>query len=140
MDPDNPVVKLCTAGMTAEGEGRRPEAKALFEQAWAASRDDYEACIAAHYVARHQGTPEATLEWNERALTRADAVADGRVRDFYPSLYLNYAHSLETLGLAGEAYRYYSLAAAKLDDLPPGGYAELVRSGVTAGLKRTAGG
>ena len=137
MDPDNPVVKLCAAGMAAEGEGRRDDARTLFEQAWAVSRDDYEACIAAHYVARHQTTPEATFEWNRRALAKADAAADDRVRAFYPSLYLNYAHSLETLGRADEACRYYSLAAATLDELPPGGYTELVRSGVTAGLKRT---
>jgi tetratricopeptide (TPR) repeat protein len=140
MEPDNPVVELCATGMAAEGEGRHADAKALFEQAWSLRRDAYEACIAAHYVARHQATPEATLEWNERALGRADAVADERVRGFYPSLYLNYAHSLETLGKTTEACRYYSLAAATLDDLPPSGYAELVRGGVTAGRKRTCPG
>ena len=137
MNPDNPVVKLCAAGMAAEGEGRRADAKALFEQAWDASVDDYEACIAAHYVARHQATPEAAFEWNERALTRAEAVADDRVRGFFPSLYLNYAHSLEQLGRAADACRYYGLAAARLDDLAPGGYADLVRGGVTAGQRRT---
>ena len=112
----------------------------MFEQAWDASRDDYEACIAAHYVARHQATPEATFEWNERALRRAQAVSDERVRDFLPSLYLNYAHSLEQLGRTREACTHYGLAAARLDDLPPGGYAQLVRGGVTAGQRRTCGG
>jgi tetratricopeptide (TPR) repeat protein len=138
--PDNPVVKLCAAGMAAEGEGRGAEAKALFEQAWESSRDDYEACIAAHYVARHQATPEARFEWNERALHRAQAVGDERVLDFLPSLFLNYAHSLEQLGRTREACSYYGLAAARLDDLPPGGYAQLVRGGVTAGQRRTCGG
>jgi tetratricopeptide (TPR) repeat protein len=137
--PDNPVVKLCAAGMAAEGEGRGADAKALFEQAWESSRDDYEACIAAHYVARHQATPEATFEWNERALRRAETVGDDRVRGFFPSLYLNYAHSLEQLGRTAEACRHYGLAAAWLDDLPPGGYADLVRGGVTAGQRRTCG-
>jgi hypothetical protein len=136
---ENPVVKLCAAGMAAEGEGRGADAKALFEQAWEASRDDFEACIAAHYVARHQATPEATFEWNERALLRAQAAGDGRVSGFLPSLYLNYAHSLEQLGRTHEACNYYGLAAARLDDLPPGGYAELVRGGVTAGQRRTCG-
>ncbi len=139
MDPENPIVKLCAAGMAAEGEGRGPDAKALFEQAWDSSRDDFEACIAAHYVARHQATPEATFAWNERALHRAQAVGDERVRDFLPSLYLNYAHSLEQLGRTREACSYYGLAAARLDDLPPGVYAQLVRGGVTAGQQRTCG-
>jgi tetratricopeptide (TPR) repeat protein len=137
MDPENAVVKLCAAGMAAEGEGRAADAKALFEQAWDRSRDDFEACIAAHYVARHQPTPEATFEWNERALRRAEAVGDERVRGFFPSLYLNYAHSLEQLGRIGEARSCYDLAATKLDDLPPGGYADLVRSGIRAGQRRT---
>ena len=126
--------------MAAEGEGRRADAKALFEQAWDTSRDDFEACIAAHYVARHQVTPEAAFEWNERALRRAEAVGDERVRDFLPSLYLNYAHSLEQLGRIAEALHHYELAAARLDTLPPSGYASLVRSGVTAGQRRTCGG
>jgi len=126
--------------MAAEGEGRGADAKALFEQAWDASRDDYEACIAAHYVARHQATPEATFEWNERALRSAEAVGDERVRDFLPSLYLNYAHSLEQLGRTREACSYYGLAAERLDDLPPSGYAQFVRGGVTAGQRRTCGG
>ena len=140
MDPNNPVVKLCAAGMAAEGEGRPADAKALFEQAWDLSSDDFEACIAAHYVARHQATPEATFEWNERALYRAQAADDERVHGFLPSLYLNYAHSLEQLGRPREACSYYGLAAARLDALPPGGYAELVRGGVTAGQRRTCGG
>jgi tetratricopeptide (TPR) repeat protein len=139
MDADNPVVKLCAAGMAAEAEGRRDDAKALFEQAWDASRDDFEACIAAHYVARHQATPEAAFEWNERALRRAQAVNDDRVRGFFPSLLLNYAHSLEQLGRTAEACEHYGLAAARLDDLPQDGYANLVRTGVTAGQRRTCG-
>ena len=137
MDPENPVVKLCAAGMAAEGEGRGPDAKALFEQAWDSSRDDFEACIAAHYVARHQVTPEATLEWNERALRRAEAAGDDLARDFFPSLYLNYAHSLEQLGRTHEVCSHYGLAAGRLDDLPPSGYAQFVRGGVTAGQRRT---
>ena len=49
MDAENPVVKLCVEGMTAEGEGRMAEARALFRKAWDARSDEYEACVAAHY-------------------------------------------------------------------------------------------
>jgi hypothetical protein len=139
MDADNEIVKLCAAGMAAEGEGRRADAKALFQKAWLTHRDHYEACIAAHYLARHQPTPETTFEWNERALYHAESVDDDRVRELLPSLHLNYAHSLEQLGRTREAYSFYSLAAAELDDLPPGGYAQLVRGGVAAGQRRTSG-
>jgi len=34
MDASNPVVKLCADGMTAEGEGRRDDARRLFAHAW----------------------------------------------------------------------------------------------------------
>jgi hypothetical protein len=139
MDPDNAIVKLCAAGMAAEGEGRAADAKALFEQAWNSSRDYYEACIAAHYLARHQATAEASFEWNERALHHAEIADDERVRELFPSLYLNYAHSLEQLGRFREACRFYGLAAEGLGDLAPGGYAQLVRGGVEAGQRRTCG-
>jgi tetratricopeptide (TPR) repeat protein len=137
MDPDNAIVKLCAAGMAAEGGGRSADAKALFEQAWSESQDDFEACIAAHYVARHQPTAEAELEWNRVALERADSAGDERVRGFYASLYLNLAHSLEKVGRTAEACEHYSLAAARLDVLLDGPYARLVRSGITAGQSRT---
>lgn len=61
MEPDNVVVKLCVLGMQAEGEGDAERAGRLFGEAWEAAQDDYEACIAAHYVARHQATAEDTL-------------------------------------------------------------------------------
>ncbi len=89
MDAENPVVKLCIAGVQAESDGRYADALALFMRAWAARRDDYDACIAGHYVARHQEQPNDILHWNRVALDHADKVAAERVRDFYPSLYLN---------------------------------------------------
>lgn len=73
--------------------------------------DDYDACIAAHYVARFQETPEETLRWNQAALKHADAVKDERVKDFYPSLYVNLGRSYEVLGDQVNAQSYYQLAA-----------------------------
>jgi hypothetical protein len=137
MDPNNPVVKLCANGMKAEGEGRAADAKALFEQAWQESRDDFDACIAAHYVARHQATPDDELDWNRKALARAERVGDDRVQSFYPSLYLNLAHSLEKVGRTAEACDLYSTAASKLEGQPDSPYTRLVRSGIVAGRRRT---
>lgn len=111
MDTNNPVIQLCVAGTQAEFAGRIAEAHALYQQAWESAQDDYEACIAAHYVARHQSTPEATLQWNQIALERADAVGDRRVQEFYGSLYLTLGHSYELVGDPETAQRYYGLAA-----------------------------
>ena len=110
MDVNNPVIKLCAAGAQAEFAGQTNEAKALYHQAWNAATDDYEACIAAHYMARHQ-PPEEAFRWNQIALDRADAVADARVQPFYGSLYVNMGHSYETLGDQAAAEQYYALAA-----------------------------
>ena len=136
MDPNNPIVKLCAEGMQAESEGENEAALRLFTQAWEASRDDYEACIAAHYLARQQTTPQDVLRWNREALLRAEAVGDERVEGFYPSLYLNMGYSYEMLGSREEAIRYYQLAAASVANLPDGAYGDLVRGGVAEGLKR----
>jgi hypothetical protein len=111
MDPDNLVIKLCIDSTRAEFEGRLDHAYMLALQAWEAAKDDYEACVAAHYVARYQKSPEERLRWNQEALDRANSVKDHRVDDFYPSLYLNMGHSYELLGNEIEAKRYYDLAA-----------------------------
>ena len=111
MDTTNPVIQLCIQGARAEFEKRTEDARALYQQAWDLHADDYEACIAAHYLARFQDTPEETLRWNQIALERAEAVNDERVAEFYPSLYLNLGHSYEMLGNQSESKRYYYLAA-----------------------------
>ena len=98
IDPENPVIKLCIAGTQSEFQGRMDQARALYSQAWEVARDDYEACIAAHYIARCQNDPVKMLHWNLEALQHAQAVGDGRVQDFYPSLYLNMGRSHELLG------------------------------------------
>jgi len=112
MDLDNPVIQLCVAGTQAEFKGQMEEARSYYQQAWQAAQDDYEACIAAHYVARFQEDPVERLHWNQVALDRAEVVGDDRVREFYPSLYLNMGQSYELLGNLDQAKRYYDLAAA----------------------------
>lgn len=112
IDLDNHVVQLCIDGVHAEFEGRLDDARALYQQAWDAAHDDYEACIAAHYVARFQETPAAIFHWNQEALRRADAVAGSRVEAFYPSLYLSMGYACEQIGNPAEAQRYFDLAAA----------------------------
>ena len=81
-------------------------------------------------------TPDDELNWNRRALAHADLVGDDRVRSFYPSLYLNLAHSLEKVGQTVEACGLYSTAATKLEGQPDTPYTRLVRSGIVAGRQR----
>lgn len=82
MDPNNPVVKLCIEGTQAEFAGQPEAAHRLYQEAWTAARDDFEACIAAHYMARHQ-VDNDKLRWNQEALARAEAVGDEWVDSFY---------------------------------------------------------
>lgn len=111
IDFENPVIKLCIEGTRAEYQGDLDRALSLYQQAWEAAQDDYEACVAAHYLARFQEEPTERLRWNQIALDKANAVADERVAEFYPSLYLNMGQSYEILGNQDEARRYYDLAA-----------------------------
>jgi tetratricopeptide (TPR) repeat protein len=135
VDPANPVVALCAEGMRAEAEGRPGDARALFGRAWDAAADDYEACVAAHYVARHQTAPEDRLRWNAECLDRADRVGDERVRGFYPSLHLNLARAHADLGDPDAARDHYHRAADRLDAIPPGAYRDWVVYAVAAGLR-----
>jgi hypothetical protein len=136
IDPDNRVVKLCARGMEAESAGRIDEARRLLERAWAEHTDDYEACIAAHYLARHQESAEQLLHWNQTALDHADRVGDDRVRGFYPSLYLNLGHAHEQLGDHAEAARYYRLGEERAGELADDPYSEMVRGAIARGRRR----
>lgn len=138
MDPNNPVVQLCIAGMQAEAEDNHERARALFAQAWETASDDYEACVAAHHVARHQPDPAEMLRWNQESLRLAEAVGDDRVRDFFPSLLLNLGYSYEVLGNAEKARRYYDLAARRAELLPADRYGGIVRDGIARGQQRVA--
>lgn len=112
MDSNNPVITLCIEGIWAELEHRHDDARHCYQQAWNACTDEYEACIAAHYVARVQDIPEKKLSWNLRALELAYAVKEEWVRDFYPSLFMSIGHSYKQLGGTVQAQRYYRLAAS----------------------------
>ena len=111
MNLENLVIRLCVEGTQAEFQGQIERARSLYQKAWEAAQDDYEACLAAHYVARHQDNPNDRLHWNQVALDKANAVPDHSVQEFYPSLFLNMGQSYESLGNLNEAKRYYDLAA-----------------------------
>lgn len=132
VDPTNPVGALCAAGMAIDGD---PDAaQHLFEQAWQARQDDYDATVAAHFVARHQSTLEARVQWNATAAQHAECVTDGRVREFKASLYLNLADSYFAIGDRASAALALSTASTHLLALTDGGYRTFVERGI-AGLQ-----
>ena len=128
MDPTNPVVELCARGMAVEGTPT--EALRCFEQAWAARRDDFDAAVAAHFLARHQPTADAVLHWNTLAVQHAEAVRDGRSGELLASLYLNLGASHARLGEREQARAAVRRAAECLGLLPSGGYREFVAMGI----------
>jgi len=136
MDPDNAIIRLCAEGMELEMKGQNEEAARLFAAAWERSSDDFERCIAAHYVARHQKTAAETLQWNQKSLRHASASDQPRVLEFYPSLYLNLGKSHEDMGNRGEARKFYELAAQSANVLPENAYGNAVRNGIARGLQR----
>ncbi|MGW9174766.1 hypothetical protein [Streptomyces decoyicus] len=138
MDPELPVVRLCVEGMRAEADGQAGRALGLFQRAWEIAADDYEACIAAHYLARHQNSPEETLRWNQECLERADRVGDARVDGFYPSLYVNLGQACRRLGRTAEAHTYFARAAERVGEAPEGQYGDWNRFAIAEGLRETA--
>jgi hypothetical protein len=129
IDPNNPVVALCAAGTAVEGDSSA--ALALFEQAWLARRDDYDACIAAHFVARHQVTPEEALRWNALAVDHAEMVRDGRVVEFMASLYLCLGDALANVGSHSAAASAARAGRTHLAGVPKGGYRDFIGSGIS---------
>jgi len=138
MDPNNPIVRLCVEGMQAEAAGKAAEARLLFIKAWEQKQNDFEACIAAHYVARHQETAQDTLSWNQVALDRASLIEGKDIDTFYPSLYLNLGKSHEDMGNLQAAGKYYELAASAANSLAQNRYGDTVRDAIARGLHRVA--
>jgi hypothetical protein len=136
---DNPVVALCAAGMAREGE-QPAEALALFEQAWSIRKDDVDAAVAAHYVARHQPNAEATLHWNQVALEHAQRVEGHGATHLMASLYLNFGDSLAGVGRHAKARDAVERAATSLAVLPAGGYRDLLAGGIRRLQERLAPG
>ena len=136
-DSNNKVVKLCADGMQAEVEGKIAEAHSLFQQAWDIASDDFEAFIAAHYLARNQPDPNDVLKWNLEALNRANKIKGEEIGSHYPSLYLNIGKSYENLNDMKSANENYALAADCSSSLLPGKYSDMIRMGIAGGLKRT---
>ncbi|OOQ57575.1 hypothetical protein [Mucilaginibacter pedocola] len=136
-DPENPVVKLCAAGMAAEAEGKIEEANTHFKQAWEIATNDFERFTAAHYCARNQPDPLINLQWNLDSLKYALAANHDSLKTHYPSLYLNIGKSYENLSDLAAAANYYQLALDNAHYLPDGGYGNMLKAGIMAGLQRT---
>lgn len=111
MDMSRRSVELCAQGTQAEFEGRVDDARALYDQAWEAANDDYDRCVAAHYVAHLEADPAERLRWNLLALQHADLAPTELVEPFYGSLYVNVGESYEATGDLKQAEHFYSLAA-----------------------------
>ncbi|MGW0916641.1 hypothetical protein ACWD1Z_33685 [Streptomyces sp. NPDC002784] len=126
------------AGHAGRDRRTRCPTRDLFLQAWDAASDDYDACIAAHYLARHQPTPQETLHWNQECLNRADKVGDDRVRGFYASLHANMARAHRDLGQIDKAREHFEAAAKHIDDVPAGPHNQWLRYRIAAGLRATA--
>lgn len=118
IDPENPVVKLCVAGVQAEGSGDGGRAAALYRQAWDARTTALEASMAAHYLARIQAGAAERRHWNQLALEHALAAGEAAAA-FLPSLHLNVGSSHEDAGELADAAASYDRAAASLEGLEP---------------------
>ncbi|SDF29716.1 rifampin ADP-ribosylating transferase [Mucilaginibacter pineti] len=135
-DPGNPINKLCAQGMLLEGEAKPAEAAALFLQAWEQAINPSEKFVAAHYMARHQASPEDKLQWDETALQFALQSDEPEIEHVYPSLYLNIAKCHEDLQDYVQANENYRLALHYAALLPDDGYSNMIRSGINSGLDR----
>ena len=137
-DPNNKIVQLCSHGMILEGEGKKAEAKQLFQDAWEKAVTDSEKFTAAHYLARKQNSVEEKLKWDMTALEFALKVKDDEMKSAYPSLYLNIGKCYEDMNDIENAKNYYLLAESYISYLQEDGYGNMMRAGIKNALERVA--
>jgi hypothetical protein len=111
VDLDSLTAQLCIEGTQAEFERRIDDARRLFLAAWEARADDYDAAMAAHYVAHLEPDPGEALRWHTVALEHARL--DDRSAEFMGSLLVSVGGAYEALGAAAEAQRFFALAAQR---------------------------
>lgn len=100
-------------------------------EALAARGDHFSASNVAHMAGVAEPDPARKLEWNERALSEADAVEDRQsVAGFYASLYNNLAFSHSLLDNRAEALRCIRMARTHVGAIEPGPYADRVKSAI----------
>lgn len=111
MDLTRPAIALCASGTQAEFERRIDDARNLYAEAWRVAADDYEKCVAAHYIAHLEDDPGEALRWHSAALEHAQRAERELVEPFFGSLYVSLGRSYELTGDDSKAAHYYSLAA-----------------------------
>lgn len=102
----------------AETAGDAAGARVAYEEAWAATSNDFERCIAAHYVPRVIDDAHEKLRWNEDALAFANAVGDERVTSFLPSLHAGVGMCLLDMGDAVGAVEALEAGMRSIDAVP----------------------
>jgi hypothetical protein len=111
MDMASRSVQLCVAGAQAEFDHNADEAAHLYAAAWQVATNDYDGCVAAHYLGHLESDPIEALGWHLEALERAQRLEAQTKAAFLPSLYVNLGQAYEQMGYVDEAARYYRLAA-----------------------------
>lgn len=133
-DPHNRIVQLCIKGLECEGE---PDlAKMYYQEAWSQAVSDLEKLTAAHYLARVQGVVAEKLKWDKIALDHALKVTDQSVNAALSSLYLNIGKCYEDMNDLQAALEAYIHAEENSRHLQEDGYGKMLRSGISAALKR----
>lgn len=121
-DPNNPVVRLCMAGMKLEGDGHIDEAQSAFYKAWDAALDDYDKFISAYFLAWQQKDSKDKLKWLQTSLKCALNINDEDVTSAYSTLYRAIALCYEELLDTDNAkinYALYESNRGKISDKGP---------------------
>jgi hypothetical protein len=126
------VVAAVSRGIQAETSGDAETARKAYAEAWDAATDDFERCIAAHYVPRLIDDSREKLRWNEDALRFALAVGDERVRGFLASLHACVGQARLGVGDITGAREALRTAQSCLADVPEGPY----KTGLTGMIER----
>lgn len=132
MDINNPIIQLCIKGSEAELQHDLSLAKEYYLKSLYASKNDYDYCISAHYLARVQENNNEVLKWNTKALFHADKIkiddiSYKDIKEFYPSLYLNMGESYKLLNETDNAVKYFKMGLDYVKKDIPGSYGDMIK-------------
>jgi tetratricopeptide (TPR) repeat protein len=142
MNQPDPILARISEGIGLRQQGRKGEARALFDQLWseieAGAGNPLHRCVLAHSAADAQDDAADELRWDRIALEAAEAVSDDQVAAagvgltaaaLFPSLHLSVGECHYKLGDLDQARVHLDRARRTMTALPDSEYGAMIRNG-----------
>lgn len=133
----NIIVQQVVEGYQLQKQGNNAAAAAVFNKAWREARTVSERFLAGHFMARHQVTRIALLNWNMEVVKIAQKMDESQMYYHFPALFMNVGRCREDINNFEGAIESYTLALSHKKRLKKDDYGRMIMELILEGLERS---